>query len=42
LAIVLKETLQGIDASNNKELKSKILASFWDIPSDEPKSHSIN
>jgi hypothetical protein len=35
---VLKQQLQGIDVSDDEELKNEILMIFQDIPSDEPKT----
>jgi hypothetical protein len=34
---VLKQKLQGIEVSDDEELKSEILTIFQDIPSDQPK-----
>jgi hypothetical protein len=38
---VLKQKLQGIDVSDNDELKSEILMIFRGIPSNELERHSI-
>jgi hypothetical protein len=35
---VLKQKQQGIDVSDDEELKNEILTIFQDIPSDEPKT----